>query len=176
MKIKKLILTSAVAGMVLVSVTTVALAASIVQNGSFEYGTEPGLYLQVDTEDTDIDNWEVVSGNVEVIGTYWTASDGVRSIDLSGRGAGSIRQSFPTETGKNYIVKFDMAGNPEGGFGIKTLTVDVGADPITFNFNTDGKNNTNMGWVPKSIEFTATDTTTALTFTSLVNSDYGPAL
>ena len=180
MKIKKLILTSAVAGMVLVSVTTVALAASIVQNGSFESGTDSiGEYKRVPDEAT-IDNWEVVSGNVEIIGTYWPASEGSRSIDLSGLVAGSIRQPFPTEAGKNYIVKFDMAGNPEGGSGIKTLTADVGGDPISpFSFDTTNhtKNTKEtMGWETRNFEFTATAGTTVLTFTSNVDSAYGPAL
>ena len=181
MKIKKLILTSAVAGMVLVSVTTVALAASIVQNGSFESGTDPDgnseHYIVVYPGNTDINNWTVDSGNVEVIGSRWAASDGDRSIDLSGYYShGSISQTFATVTGQDYKVQFDLAGNIEGPPTIKTMTVEVAGTTHDFEFDISGKNKDNMDWETKNFEFTATDTTSILTFKTAITSAFGPVL
>ena len=146
-------------------------------NGSFEDGTDPGSYVTLNPGDTDITDWTIVSGTVDYIGTYWTAFEGSRSIDMSGTEAGSISQTFTTVVGATYEVTFDMAGNPDGEQGMKTMDVmATGGSTQDYSFDTTGKTTGDMGWLPKVYEFTATETDTELTFISTTDSAYGPAL
>ncbi len=151
-----------------------ALAGLI--NGSFELGTNPGSYATLNPGNTDILGW-TITGQIDYIGTYWQASDGSRSIDLSGFSAGSIQQAIDTVAGLTYIVNFDMAGNPDGEPTIKMLDVEaVGIDSQTFNFDYTGWTKSNMGWETKQWSFIAEASTTTLRFTSLVKSGWGPAI
>ncbi len=70
--------------------------AAAFTNGSFELGPDPGAFLPLPTGSTDLTGWTVTSGNVDYIGSSWQASDGSRSLDLSGAGAGQIGQTFDT--------------------------------------------------------------------------------
>ena len=146
-------------------------------NGSFETGTDPGLFSTLAPGDTNIDSWDVESGTIDYIGTYWSASDGVRSIDLSGNAVGSVSQTFDTTVGATYEVTFDMAGNPAGGSVEKTMNVEAtGNSAQGYSFDTTGKTLNDMGWTSKTYTFTATAASTTLTFTSTTASAYGPAL
>jgi choice-of-anchor C domain-containing protein len=159
------------------------LAYSQIQNGSFESGTNPGSYLTVTSpNNTTITGWNVVSADIDYIGSYWQAANGTRSIDLSGSvgSAGAIQQTFTTTAGATYYITFSLAGNPDGPQGIKTVQVSAspcsGCLPLNYNFDTTGHSTTNMGWVDQTYIFTATSTSTTITFTSLTNSGYGPAI
>ena len=146
-------------------------------NGSFESGIVPGVFTTLAAGDsTSITDWTVTSGTIDYIGSYWTASDGVRSIDMSGNAAGAISQTFPTTTGAVYNVTFDMAGNPAGGPTVKHMEVDAGGAPTLYTFDTTGMTLANMGWTPETFTFTATSANTTLRFTSLDHTAYGPAL
>lgn len=153
-----------------------ASAANLIQNGSFETGTNPGSYTTLPTGSTAINNWTVTSGDIDYIGSYWIASDGVRSIDLNALVPGAIAQTFNTTIGQNYLVTFDLAGHPGGGPIIKTMTVEAAGQSEDFSFNITGKTFSNMEWTPQSWQFTANDNQTTLEFTSLTDSPYGPAL
>lgn len=157
---------------------TPALAASLISNGSFESGTDPEVFSTVSAGDsTTITNWTVSSGSVDYIGTYWEASDGDRSIDLSGNTPGSLQQTFSTVAGQKYFVTFDMAGNPDGGSAVKTLTVNTtGGTPVLYSFNSTGQTHEDMGWEQKVYSFIASGPTTTLTFTSTTGDAYGPAI
>ena len=146
-------------------------------NGSFELGTDPGAYKTLNPGATDITGW-TITGQLDYIGTYWQASDGIRSLDLSGFSAGGIQQDIDTIPGLAYIVNFDMAGNPDGPPILKQLIVEaVGVDAHAFNFSIDGNTTQNMGWETKQWSFIANASTTTLNFTSLVNdTGWGPAL
>src|SRR5258708_18344011 len=151
--------------------------AAAITNGSFETGTDPGVFTTLFAGDsTSIPGWTVTSGSVDYIGTYWTASNGSRSLDMSGNGAGAISQTLSTVAGHTYTVTFDMAGNPDGSPAIKTLNVDAGGLPSLYSFDVTGHDKTNMGWEPQTFNFTATGTSTNLTFTSTVDTPFGPAL
>ncbi|MCS6865847.1 MAG: choice-of-anchor C family protein [Gemmataceae bacterium] len=156
-------------------------SASIIINGSFEQGTNlppTNGFVTLSSGSTAITGWTVGGAGIDWIDNgYWNASQGLRSLDLSAVNAGSISQTFSTIPGQAYLVQFDMAGNTDGGPAIKTLTADVGAGPITFSFDTTGRSRPgNMGWETKSFVFTATSSTTTLTFTSTVTTAFGPAL
>ncbi|MFM2380208.1 MAG: hypothetical protein RLZZ143_2789 [Cyanobacteriota bacterium] len=158
-------------------IVTPVQAANLIQNGSFETATvNPGSFLQLDAVSTAITGWTVSSGAIDYVGTALTASDGDRSIDLQGTSAGTIEQTFNTIIGKTYRVGFDLAGNPAGDPTIKRMRISAAGSSANFSFDITGKSTTNMGWVSESWDFTATDTTTTLSFSALDNTNFGPAL
>ena len=80
-----------------------------------------------------------------------------------------------TLAGQKYVLSFDLAGNPQGGPDEKKLQVNVGGIPVMV-FNTFGKSITNMGWGARSFEFTASASSTTLSFASMTSGAYGVAL
>ncbi|MDE1925467.1 MAG: choice-of-anchor C family protein [Patescibacteria group bacterium] len=157
-----------------------AFAFADVSNGSFETGTSPGSFLTLTAPNgTDITNWTVDSGTIDYIGTYWTASNGSRSLDLNGTSTGSISQTFPTIVGAAYKVTFDLSGNPAGGPSLKDVLVSAtGAASQHFTYDTAAAGNTlaDMKWQPETYSFTATAANTTLTFASQITGSFGPAL
>jgi choice-of-anchor C domain-containing protein len=158
-------------------------AYSQIQNGSFESGTNPGSYATLTAPDsTTISNWNISSSSIDYIGTFWTAADGSRSLDLSGAvgGAGVIQQTFTTIPGATYSITFSLAGNPAGLPVIKTVQVSAspcsGCSPQNYTFDTTGSTLGTMGWVDRTYGFLATGASTTITFTSLDNTGNGPAL
>lgn len=155
---------------------------SVWQNGSFEGGPNPGTsWVTLTTGATVINGWTVTAGSIDYIGTAWSSSDGTRSLDLSGVGAGAVAQTFTTTAGTAYSVTFDFAGNPGygTGTGVKTMRVSVNNPATTardYSFDTTGKTLANMGWTTQTFAFTASAATTTLTFTSQINSAFGPAI
>ncbi len=177
MSVKKFISGGIAATVLAVGMATSAFAAPLVTNGSFETGTNPGWFSTLGAADsTTIPGWTVQSGTVDYIGTYWTASQGDRSVDLTGFTPGAVSQTLVTVPGHNYKVTFDLAGNPAGLPAIKTLNVDAGATPVVYTFDTTGKTLTDMGWESKTFNFTATSASTTLTFASQDAGFFGPAL
>jgi len=172
-----------VAVVVLASAGTSLAGPSIVANGSFETGPDiPSLYLNVGSGSTAITGWTVMPTNIDYVGSLWQASDGERSLDLSGGVAGGIKQDLTTVVGTSYLVEFDMSGNPAGGNATKQMNVVAGSQSQIFSFDTTGMTSAiddrpwDMGWETKQWGFVAESTTTTLQFVSLNNSGYGPAL
>jgi choice-of-anchor C domain-containing protein len=150
--------------------------ASLITNGSFEGSGTINTYQTLGTGSTLIDGWKVTAGSIDWIGNYWKASDGDRSIDLSGNVPGTIvGQSFDTAIGQQYKVRFDMAGNPDRP-SIKTLEVKVAEVVQEFTFDSNGKTKIDMGWVQKSLTFVAVSETTSLQFRDLGITAWGVAL
>jgi choice-of-anchor C domain-containing protein len=148
-----------------------------VTNGSFESGVDPGAFTTLSSGSTNITGWTVASGDVDYIGTYWQASNGSRSIDLNGLGPGSIGTLLTTVPGATYRVRFDMAGNPDGGPTVKTLNADVAGVTVPFSFDGTGATKSNMMWRSMSFTFVATGTTSTLRFISTIASGgFGPAI
>ena len=166
----------------------IPVRADLIQNGSFEIGvTIPGGHISLPSGDsTSITGWTVIGGGVKVIdyiNTTWTASDGVRSLDLNGYYAtGGVAQDISTIPGNTYNVYFDMAGNPDNLPMIKTMEVSASGSPTpagSFSFDITGKTRSSMGWTPMQWTFVAGATTTTLQFMSTVTGTYnawGPAL
>ena len=177
MVIKKLLAAGVATAMLSVSLIGVASAAHLNLNGSFETGINPGAFSTLSAGDnTTINDWTVSAGTVDYIGTYWLASDGNRSIDLTGYTAGAISKTFATVVGRTYTVTFDLAGNPAGGPATKSLNVNAGATTTPYSFDTTGHTLASMGWRSETFVFTATTPSTTLTFTSLNTGFFGPAL
>jgi len=156
-----------------------AAAQNLVVNGSFENGAAiNGGFRVVGAGDNSITGWNITSGSVDYIGNYWQAADGVRSIDMSGNGAGTLaQQTIATTVGQEYLVGFWMAGNPDDAPSLKQLEASFGGSQI-FDFQTTPYVTTrnNMLWEYKSFRTIATSTSTDLWFRSLNNTPYGPAL
>jgi choice-of-anchor C domain-containing protein len=159
-------------------IVTPVQAVNLIQNGSFEIGSiNPGSFTTLGVGSTVIANWTVSQGTIDYIGTLWQASEGSRSLDMEGFfTTGGIQQTFSTTIGETYRVTFDLAGNSAGGSTLKEMRVSVGGNFADFSFDTTGKNFTDMGWLPKSWDFTANSTTTTLEFIGLTNSGAGAAL
>ena len=165
---------------VAIMLTAGSVQAASVVNGSFENGTNaPGSgFNTLGAGDTSITGWTVGGAGIDWIGTYWQASQGSRSLDLSALSAGSISQDVATVVGRHYRVTFDLAGNPDGSPPVKNLDVTVnGAALASYTFTTNGTTSRPaMGWLTKGYDFVATSTNSNLKFTSLANTPSGPAL
>jgi choice-of-anchor C domain-containing protein len=119
------------------------------------------------------------STNIDYIGGLWVAADGGRSLDLNGtNGPAGILQQFDTVIGTTYAVRFAMAGNPDGPPTSDDLAAQIAGFPVHFfSFNEAGASRANMNWQYFSFQFTATSTSSQLSFFSTTQSQfYGPAL
>jgi choice-of-anchor C domain-containing protein len=174
-----------IVGAALAFVASMSLAGSAfaftgASNGSFEDGTfTADPFDTLVPGDTRLTGWTVESGSVDWIGSYWQASAGSRSIDLTGVNAGAISQTLTTTIGNTYVVTFDLSGNPAGPPITKTLTVSATGGPTAgYAFDTGAAGNTltDMKWAPQTYSFLATSTSSVVTFTSTTDGFWGPAL
>ncbi|KRQ94754.1 hypothetical protein CQ12_04295 [Bradyrhizobium jicamae] len=184
MKFNSFILSSTLAATILFNAHSAH--ANLVVNGGFENGVNPGSFTTLNAADSSsISGWTVTGGSIDYIGSYWQASEGSRSIDLNGLSQGTIaQQTLATVVGQQYLISFDLAGNPDLGPTIKTIGVSIGDSGLqTFTFDSTGTSHSNMGWITESFLYTATGTS-IITFQSLTigptgNENfaaYGPAL
>ena len=153
-----------------------AQATSLIQNGSFERGIEPGApFSTLYTGSRAIDGWRVRQGSIDYIGEYWESADGHRSIDLNGINPGGIAQTFHTTVDKDYQVIFAIAGNPDDFPFLKKMQVQAAGQSAYFSFDMSDKSRKNMGWREVSWKFTAVDVKTTLEFISLTRTAPKPA-
>jgi choice-of-anchor C domain-containing protein len=151
-------------------------SASAQLNGSFEAGLDPGGYTTVSAGQNNITGWSVDLGSIDYIGHYWSASEGVRSLDMNGAEPGQISQTFATVPGATYLVTFDMSGNP-GGVLSKVMSVSTnGSNTEFYEYIIGGNTTFNMRWARMSYTFTASGSETMLTFASHTDGSEGPAL
>ena len=78
--------------------------------------------------------------------------------------------------GADYRVTFALAGNPAGGPPNKTLRVRFGGVEASFRFDTTYTSLSNMGWQVRSLVLAAESRTAILSFESLTDGYFGPAL
>jgi choice-of-anchor C domain-containing protein len=158
--------------------------AAAFTNGSFETGTtSPGSFTTLYAPDTSITGWTVIGAgetpSIDYIGSYWTASDGVRSLDLSGLSKGGVSQTFDTVFGQQYSVSFDVAGNPDKTYNkVLGFTLSVGPAIADITFVQGANTKASMGWLTYSYSFVANAVSTTLSFLSKTDPDccWGPAL
>jgi choice-of-anchor C domain-containing protein len=146
--------------------------ASIIVNGSFEQGPNPGSFMTLGTGNTQITGWTVTGGSIDYIGSYWNASNGVRSIDLSGNEPGAIAQSFATIAGRDYVVTFDLAANPDNAI-TKLLNVTAGENFTQYSYAGTPQP---LEWTPQVFNFFALGSQTTLTFAGGNPGPWGAAL
>lgn len=160
--------------------------ADLLTNGSFE--TNSGGFSPTDGFDTlapgstAITGWTVGGLGVDYVGNYWQAAQGAWSIDLDGsnnlgNAQGTISTTFSVTPGQTYTVSFALAGNPDGGTGVKTVAVGVDNVLDSFSFDVTGADtHSNMGYIDKALISTATTPLEILSFASLTPGDYGPVI
>lgn len=154
-----------------------AAQANLVVNGSFEDRsspdvTFPGSFNTLSAGSTDIAAWTIESGSVDWIGSYWAASDGLRSIDLNGYAANGymVAQVLETTSGNWYELSFDMGANFDGPPAEKTVEVLLdGAVAGTFKKST-------VGWETRVLLFQASGPTTLGFRSQSDGTSFGPAL
>jgi hypothetical protein len=181
----------------LMSLSAVAQVANnnLVQNGSFEAGYEAttqinggwpsnhGFWAPIGyggATDT-IPNWTVSGGgvdwhDVDSSVNSMVAADNHRMVDLNagwGSAPGVISQTIATTPGVSYTLSFSYSGHPYSGcyFGPKPMQASAGsastvvsADPLAEGY-LDG---TNL-WHTASVSFTASSSSTVISFQSLEN-------
>jgi choice-of-anchor C domain-containing protein len=148
--------------------------ASTIINGGFDDDTPAAPFVT-----SPPTGWTVTSGSVDRIGSYWISQSGPGSIDLSGNNPGTLAQTFATIASLTYRVSFFLAGNPDGSPTVKALSVFATGGPTTsYTFDTTGFSRSNMGWAQQFYQFTATGTSTTLSFAAAASPDtpFGPAL
>src|ERR1035441_5773884 len=69
-----------------------------------------------------------------------------------------------------------LSGNPDSGAAVKPLRVVIGGQSTDFTFDTTGKSRSSMGWVTKTLPFTAAGTATAIEFYSPNPGYWGPVI
>jgi choice-of-anchor C domain-containing protein len=150
--------------------------ANVVTNGDFEVPNAGSSFVTYRAGQT-FGGWVVESGSVDHVGRLWQAANGNQSVDLSGEGAGAIYQDLPTIPGQTYLLRFAMAGNPEGGPAIKRIEIWWDTTLVdTLSFDTTGRSKSSMGWVYHEYTVVATTNVTHLRFKSLTSGAFGPAL
>ena len=158
---------------VLILLPGVVCADPILINGSFELGPPvPTNDIDIPAGSTAITGWLVTGGSIDYLGSAWDVSDGTRAIDLDGRDAtlSGINQTFSTTPGTEYLVSFDLSGNPQGGTSLKAMRVTVEGFSQDYTFDTTGQTLDMLIWQSLSFSFLAQDATATLAFTSLSSS------
>lgn len=137
-------------------------------NGSFEIRAagEPNRHIDTLTPDRkDLVGWQITGKSVDWVGpTRWKASDGDQCLDIDA--PGGVRQTIPTTPGRDYQLRFDMAGNVETEPLGKVLRVSINGDHRDFSFDAAGHTRDSLGWVRKEILFTAHGSRTKLSFSN----------
>lgn len=159
----------------LVGSTTIARGALIL-NGSFEDPIVPvGSFRTLGVGSTAITGWEVVGVNTALVsgafldtGILYQAQDGNQWLDLTGPGTNSaangVTQNVTTTIGQAYSLNF-YVGSATNGSTIFASTVDlsINGGPRVSYTNPNTPSNV-LDWISFSANFTATSTTTNITF------------
>jgi choice-of-anchor C domain-containing protein len=135
---------------------------NLLVNGSFEEGPEDiGEFKSFDKDSDAIKGWKVTRAQIDLIGTYFTAFDGKRCIDLHGSpGYGGIAQTFKTKKAAKYKVELQLASTP--GAGERGIWVEAAGDKKKFEVDSGESTRDKLGWKKVTWEFTATGAETTL--------------
>jgi choice-of-anchor C domain-containing protein len=174
-------------------VVSTAAAQAQLTNGSFSNNSCPAPndgVVKLARGITCISGWTIGDGTtdpgagiVQLISTYWQEPGGTSlSIALNGTSPGSISQTLNTQPGTTYTVTFALSGDPQGGNPVKTLLVTGPGAPANtsqvYTYDTSAAGNTLsiMEYLYQTFSFTATGTSSTITFASEVAGSYGPVI
>lgn len=163
---------------ILASSVSPASSARIV-NGSFEQAAPiPAAgRITLNVASPSLPGWEIRSGDIDLVSTYWKASDGKRSIELNGTRRETISTTvYGTIVGRSYDVRFDMAANPVGRPNAKVIRVSAGLESATLASPLAGDSRSAMNWATMLFTFTSTAVDQLLTFRALNGGGSGAAI
>lgn len=177
MKIKTLTLLACSIVAVKLATLSSSAAVNLIFNGGFESSVITSRWLTLSAGSSTLTGWTISSGSIEILNnSYWQPSEGFQSVDTSGNSSGKIQQTIVTVPGSTYRLTFDLAGNPDGGPTIKTLQVGLNSSAQIFTFDTTGVSYDDMKWSARSWDFTATSSSTLLSFQNIGSTPYGTAI
>lgn len=144
-----------------------ATSAGAFVDGDFSAAPNPGTFTTYAAGSTAIPGWTVTKATVDLIGSYWSAPGGLRSVDLDGTpGVGGIAQTFKTTPGKRYTVSFLLSANADCAPVLKKLIVNAGPLTAVYTVNSQTFNAQSHKWARKKVSFTALGPASTLTFAS----------
>jgi len=153
-----------------------AHAATLVLDGDFANGSPTFTTF---SSGSSFGPWTVTSGSVDLIGGYWQSpTAGGGSVDVDGVVPGAFQQVFTAPAG-NYVLSFDLSGNPDGGLGTKFLQVSVGGATQEFTYTVTGANArpAPMLYTPETLAFSTAGGPVTLAFASLdAGGSFGPVV
>jgi len=164
-------------GLLAASILAPSVWAAVIMQSSFEQPDIGGSYAAY-LAGSEVDGWVVESGSIEVVGTYWQAAAGKQSVDLSGiwDWAGTIYRDVPTVPGRQYKLRFALAGNPEDGAVKEMKAFWDGAEVADLTYDTKDRSFTSMGWEYHEYVLTASTNVTRIKFQSLTLNFLGPVI
>lgn len=156
-------------------------AATIVNGGFEDSGGFSGAFVSIGAGSSSLPGWTILGSGVDLINTYWQASEGGFSLDLNGLGNGGIRQTLAgLAVGRLYTISFDISGNPDGSPDLKSVSVMAGSSFGVYSYDValSGTTRTDMAWQSRGFSFLAESSSLDLTFiaTDVSNSAYGAAI
>ena len=175
-----------VASTTLLGLTTLALAPpgnaydpsrNILANWQFSSPSVASGSIDVSAGSPTISGWSVTSGTVDLV-----SGAGVRAVlngaspqavDLNGTSPGAISQTFATVPGYTYSGDYFLVSATAATAPVTktaTLTLNATTTPISYD-----SANTN-GWLQQSFRFTATGSTSTITFASSTPGADGPLI
>ncbi|WP_165246571.1 DUF11 domain-containing protein [Paludisphaera soli] len=157
------------------------LLANLLLNGGFEQPRVPagGFFRTFDVGSPQLTGWTIAAGDLDVVGNQ-PAAEGTQSLDLNGTVPAVLRQEFATIPGGRYRLSFQYADNPGGAVAAPSALVQVIGEAEALHVSEtiahSGSTLADMRYTPFSAFFTATSSTTALRFQSLVEGNAGVVL
>jgi choice-of-anchor C domain-containing protein len=157
-------------------VVTPALADPIVADGDFT-NTFSGFNTYSSGSTLQSGDWTVTTGSVDEIGGYWQSPTiGGGSVDLDGNSPGGIAQTISPSAG-NYVLSFDLSGNPDGSPSTKNVTVDVGGTSQEYSYTIGGNSHSDMDYMSETLPFLTSGGPIILSFMSNdIDTPYGPVI
>ncbi|MFN9985026.1 MAG: DUF642 domain-containing protein, partial [Pirellula sp.] len=139
--------------------------ANLVNDSHFTAVTPAGSYA-VYSAGQSFGGWTVTAGTVDLVKTYWDPPPtGGQSLDTSGSTVGTVQQTLTTVTGNTYELSFYMTSGLSGA-NTRSLTLAVGGTTQDYTVTTTSAHSyTNMEWQAQYYTFTATSTSTVISFT-----------
>jgi hypothetical protein len=161
-----------------------AIGTNLIQNGSFEVEnvTDHGATWEIFST---VANWVIgLSNGLEIWKNFngtgaGLAADGINNAELDGDNATQITQTVTTTPGAQYELKYKYSARAGTVLADSAMETLVNGVTVATN-NTDGSAATQNVWEAKNYAFTASGTSTSVSFKDVgpdnVDGGYGPLL
>lgn len=145
-----------------------ASCSATIQCGDFECGgpvAAGSSFAILYGGNTSLSPWTIRGDGVDKLNhSTYAAQGGVVSLDMNARERGSISQNITTTPGQKYVVSFWVQWNTYGD--PSSLVVEAGQTQQLYGWTLPNQSYPVVNWMPYTFEFTATSTTTKLSFNS----------